>query len=29
MHVTTRDRNLLGLVAHLLAAHELGVHDLS
>jgi homocysteine S-methyltransferase len=28
MHVTTRDRNLLGLVAHLLAAHELGVHDL-
>ena len=28
MHVTTRDRNLLGLVAHLLAAHEFGVHDL-
>ncbi len=28
MHVTTRDRNLLGLVAHLLCAHELGVHDL-
>jgi len=28
MHVTTRDRNLLGLVAHLLAAHELSVHDL-
>ncbi|MCB9596414.1 MAG: bifunctional homocysteine S-methyltransferase/methylenetetrahydrofolate reductase [Sandaracinaceae bacterium] len=28
MHVTTRDRNLLGLVAHLLAAHELGVRDL-
>jgi homocysteine S-methyltransferase len=28
MHVTTRDRNLLGLIAHLLAAHELGVHDL-
>ena len=28
MHVTTRDRNLLGLLAHLLAAHELGVHDL-
>ena len=28
MHVTTRDRNLLGLVAHLLAAHELGVHEL-
>jgi len=28
MHVTTRDRNLLGLVAHLLAAHELGVHNL-
>lgn len=28
MHVTTRDRNLLGLVAHLLAAHELGVKNL-
>jgi homocysteine S-methyltransferase len=28
MHVTTRDRNLLGLIAHLLAAHEMGVHDL-
>jgi homocysteine S-methyltransferase len=28
MHVTTRDRNLLGLLAHLLAAHELGVHNL-
>ena len=28
MHVTTRDRNVLGLVAHLLAAHELGVRDL-
>jgi homocysteine S-methyltransferase len=28
LHVTTRDRNLLGLVAHLLAAHELGVHNL-
>lgn len=28
MHVTTRDRNLLGLVAHLLAAHELGVQNL-
>lgn len=28
MHVTTRDRNLLGLLAHLLAAHELGVRDL-
>lgn len=28
MHVTTRDRNLLGLVAHLLAAHDFGVHDL-
>lgn len=28
MHVTTRDRNLLGLIAHLLAAHELGVHGL-
>jgi homocysteine S-methyltransferase len=28
MHVTTRDRNLLGTVAHLLAAHELGVHNL-
>ncbi|MFK7990587.1 MAG: bifunctional homocysteine S-methyltransferase/methylenetetrahydrofolate reductase [Sandaracinaceae bacterium] len=27
MHVTTRDRNVLGLVAHLLAAHELGVHN--
>ena len=28
MHVTTRDRNVLGLVAHLLAAHELGVDQL-
>ncbi len=28
MHVTTRDRNLLGLVAHLLAAHELDVRNL-
>ncbi len=28
MHVTTRDRNMLGLVAHLLAAHELGVRNL-
>jgi homocysteine S-methyltransferase len=28
MHVTTRDRNLLGLLAHLLAAHELGVKNL-
>ncbi|RLB48149.1 MAG: bifunctional homocysteine S-methyltransferase/methylenetetrahydrofolate reductase [Deltaproteobacteria bacterium] len=28
MHVTTRDRNLLGLVAHLLAAHEFGVNNL-
>ncbi|MDH5673969.1 MAG: bifunctional homocysteine S-methyltransferase/methylenetetrahydrofolate reductase [Myxococcales bacterium] len=28
MHVTTRDRNLLGLIAHLLAGHELGVHNL-
>ncbi len=28
MHVTTRDRNLLGLVAHLLAGHELGVRNL-
>lgn len=28
MHVTTRDRNLLGLVAHVLAAHELGVTNL-
>jgi methionine synthase I (cobalamin-dependent) len=28
LHVTTRDRNLLGLVAHLLAAHELGVNNL-
>jgi homocysteine S-methyltransferase len=26
--VTTRDRNILGLVAHLLAAHELGVKNL-
>jgi methionine synthase I (cobalamin-dependent)/5,10-methylenetetrahydrofolate reductase len=28
MHVTSRDRNLLGQVAYLLAAHELGVHNL-
>lgn len=28
MHVTTRDRNLLGLVAHLLAAHELHLRNL-
>ncbi len=28
MHVTTRDRNLLGLVAHLLCSHELGVRNL-
>lgn len=28
MHVTTRDHNLLGLIAHLLGAHELGVHNL-
>jgi homocysteine S-methyltransferase len=28
MHVTTRDRNLLGLLAHLLAAHELAVRNL-
>lgn len=28
MHVTTRDRNMLGLVSHLLAAHELGVKNL-
>ncbi len=28
MHVTSRDRNLLGLVAHLLAAHELGIRNL-
>ncbi len=28
MHLTSRDRNLLGQVAHLLAAHELGVHNL-
>lgn len=28
MHVTTRDRNLLGLFAHLMSAHELGVHNL-
>ncbi|MDH5492416.1 MAG: methylenetetrahydrofolate reductase, partial [Myxococcales bacterium] len=28
MHVTTRDRNLLGMVAHLLAAHELGINNL-
>jgi homocysteine S-methyltransferase len=28
MHVTSRDRNLLGQVAFLLAAHELGLHNL-
>jgi homocysteine S-methyltransferase len=28
MHVTTRDRNLLGLIAHLLAAHDMGVNNL-
>ena len=28
MHVTTRDRNLLGLLAHLLSAHELGINHL-
>jgi len=28
MHVTTRDRNILGLVGHLLAAHELGIRNL-
>jgi methionine synthase I (cobalamin-dependent)/5,10-methylenetetrahydrofolate reductase len=28
MHVTSRDRNLLGQVAHLLAAHEMGVRNL-
>lgn len=28
MHVTTRDRNLLGLVAHLLSSHQLGVRNL-
>lgn len=28
MHLTTRDRNVLGLVAHLLGCHELGVHNL-
>ena len=28
MHVTTRDRNLLGLLSHLLAAHELDVRNL-
>jgi homocysteine S-methyltransferase len=28
MHVTTRDRNLLGLVSFLLASHELGVRNL-
>lgn len=27
MHVTTRDRNLLGLLSHLLAAHEVGVRN--
>jgi methionine synthase / methylenetetrahydrofolate reductase(NADPH) len=28
MHVTTRDRNLLGQVAHLLLAHDMSVHNL-
>jgi homocysteine S-methyltransferase len=28
MHVTTRDRNLLGLLSHLLAAHEVAVRNL-
>lgn len=28
LHVCGRDRNLLGMVAHLLAAHELDVHNL-
>jgi methionine synthase I (cobalamin-dependent)/5,10-methylenetetrahydrofolate reductase len=28
MHVVTRDRNLLGLLAHLLAAHEVDVRNL-
>lgn len=28
MHLTTRDRNVLGLVAHLLGCHELGLHNL-
>jgi methionine synthase / methylenetetrahydrofolate reductase(NADPH) len=28
MHVVTRDRNLLGLLAHLLAAHEMDVRNL-
>ncbi|MDQ3036183.1 MAG: bifunctional homocysteine S-methyltransferase/methylenetetrahydrofolate reductase [Myxococcota bacterium] len=28
MHVTTRDRNVLGLVAHLMGCHELGLHNL-
>jgi methionine synthase I (cobalamin-dependent)/5,10-methylenetetrahydrofolate reductase len=28
MHITSRDRNLLGQVAYLLAAHELGVRNL-
>ncbi len=28
MHVTTRDRNLLGLFAYLMSAHELGVQNL-
>jgi homocysteine S-methyltransferase len=28
MHVTARDRNVLGQVAHLLLAHELSVHNL-
>jgi homocysteine S-methyltransferase len=28
MHVTTRDRNVLGLVAHLLGCHELGISNL-
>ena len=28
MHVTTRDRNVLGLVAHLLASHDMGLSNL-
>ncbi len=28
MHITTRDRNVLGLVAHLMGCHELGLHNL-
>lgn len=28
LHVCCRDRNLLGTIGHLLAAHELGIHNL-